>query len=376
MPQATQQQAPVATAPLKQGSRWLYAQPDEPAVKEWFDGQHLHTGMEHAPYYGGIVLIGAKEKFNTNFTAANGATMVREQERVVFTPYVKVDTRIAYFWTLVETLNIRASVGPEDEDLYYGVIEPVEVPVVKDPASPYYNGHLPKGYFITAARGPGENAAVSRYICAQWEVAIYKRQSYLRYLDGKRAPAILRGVGTKQTLLAKQYPDDNAIMKAETGAIGRALGVAGILVVGTGIATAEDIQEAQASGSMPTVNREGREVQAQLPGIVGNGDEAVPGQRIEGPDVEGAAVPAEKTPQDEDTERRERATALSIQMKEEYPEAWEAYLHWYRDERKFPSITELTGAALKGALVKLERAIDEARNAPEKTADAPATPVE
>lgn len=373
MPQPTQQQAQPAAA-TRQGSRWLYAQPAEEEVKEWFDGQHLHEGMEHEPYYGGIVLISATEKFKTNFITSSGQTAIREQDRVVFTPYVKVDTRIAYFWTLVDTMNLRASVGPEDDDLFYGVIEPVDVPVVKNPGSPYYNEHLPRGFFIHAAKHVNTEK-VERYICAQWRVAILKRQSYLRYMEQKtrrpedrlQVPAVIIGIGTKQTnIIARNFPDDNAIMKAETGAIGRALGVAGILVVGTGIATAEDIQEAQAGGSMPTVNREG----VQLPGVVGNGDEAQAGTRIEGPDAEPNVVAGVQTPQDIDQTLREKATALSVEMKRDFPDAWEVYLHWYQEERKFPSITELTGPALKGALTKLERALDEAKNAPAADATA------
>lgn len=391
MSAATQQ--PQQLAAEKQGSRWLYSQPDEGAVKEWFDGQHLHMGMHHEPYYGGIVLIGAVEKYKTTVVGANGATFVREQERTVYTPYVKVDTRIDYFWTLVDTWNLAAEEGfersggdPGTQQAYYGVIEPCEVKKITNPQSPFYNEFLPDGFFIYAARGGGgENAPVSRYICAQYRVAIYERESYLRYLDAKararygeriNIPAALVGVGTKQTLMAKNYPDDNAIMKAETGAIGRALGVAGILNVGTGIATAEDIQEAQAAGSMPTVvNREG-EVQAQLPGII-NGEQE-PGTRIEGPDIPSDELKSGgKTPQDVDMELRERATALSGEMRRDYPEAWEKYLHWYQEERKFPSVLELSGAALRGAVVKLERELDAAKNpAPAEATDAAAPPGE
>lgn len=381
---------PAAVPAEKQGSRWLYGHPTEEAVKEWFDGQKLHEGMVHEPYYGGIVLIGAKEKYNRTYTNASNQWFVREEERTVYTPYVKVDTRVQYFWTLVDIMNIRAMEDLSSERRYYGVIEPVPVKkVVTDPNSAYYNEHLPEGMFFYVATGESNNS-VSRYICAQWRVAIYERESYLRMLEWKgRArpgerppfPCVLQGVGTKQTLMAKKYPDDNAIMKAETGAIGRALGVAGILVVGTGIATAEDIQESiAAAAAPPVVNREGAEV-TNLPPIVAPA-EAGAGQRIEGPDVApqqvGPVSVADKSPQDVDEELRERATALSIELKK-YPEKWEAYLHWYREERKFPSITELTGPALRGAVVKLERALDEAKTETPDTppdADAAAPPAQ
>lgn len=334
--------------------------PSEEMVKEWFDTQHLHADMQHEPYYGGIVVIGAVEKHKQTIIMANGATAIRESDRQVFTPYVKVDTRIAYFWTLVQIMNINAAVDMSSEDKYVGVIAPRPQKQITNETSPYFNAHLPEGFFIYAARGSGggPDGNVSRYICAQWSVAIYERQSYVRMLKGEKPMPILQGIGTKQTLMAKAYPDDNAIMKAETGAIGRALGVAGILVVGTGIATAEDMQEMQTNSALPIVNREGNE----LPAVVGPSEpDAVTAQRIDGPDVGGQAITVPKTPQEVDEERRQRATNLSIELKK-FPESWERYLLWYRDERGFPSLTELTGPALQGAVVKLERELDAARN--------------
>jgi hypothetical protein len=383
MAQEQTQGPPPAMEPERQGSRWLYAPPPESDVKEWFDGQRLHDGMEHEPYYGGIVLIGAKEKINRTYSNAKGEWFIREEEHTVYVPYVKVDTRVAYFWTLVDRMNLAAGVEPGEERRYYGVIEPVPVKRVDNASSAYYNEFLPDGMFFYV--GKGSDAATNRYICAQWEVAIYERQSYLRLLEAKssarqgqrvQVPAVLRGVGTKQTLMGKKYADDNAIMKAETGAIGRALGVAGILVVGTGIATAEDIQESMAAAAMPTVNREGQDVGA-LPAIVGPA-EAAAGARIEGPDAPPSAVGPvaedEKSPQDVDADRREEATRLSATLKTQHPEAWEAYLHWYREERNFPSITELSGPALKGALVKLQRALADAQNPEAASGDAAAPP--
>src|SRR5438552_1245845 len=119
-PTATKDPVPQpAPMPAEQhGSRWLHAEPTEEQVKDWFNSQKLHTDMMHEPYYGGIVLIGAKEKYNRTYQNASGAWFVREEERAVFVPYVKVDTRVAYFWTLVQIMNIRAAVTPESEDKY------------------------------------------------------------------------------------------------------------------------------------------------------------------------------------------------------------------------------------------------------------------
>lgn len=367
---ATATPQPAAMEPEQHGSRWLFSEPTEDMVKGWFDNQPLHEGMTHAPYYGGIVLISAKEKYNRTYQNAAGAWFVREEERTVYVPYVKVDTRIAYFWTLVQIMNIQAADNPESEDKYVGVIEPVPQRIIKNPSSPYYNEHLPDGYFIWVASGSANNS-MNRYVCAQWRAAIYERQSYARRMKGEKVQPVLQGIGTKQSLQAKNYPDDNALMKAETGAIGRALGVAGILVVGTGVATAEDVQESIAAAAVVTVNREGQPINApgELPPVVGPNEDAVP-TRIEGPDV-GPAVPDVQSPQDIDMTQRERATELSNELRN-YPEAWSAYLHWYQDERKFPSLLDLTGPALKGAVIKLERALDEAKSAP--APDAPAAP--
>jgi hypothetical protein len=62
-----------------------------------------------------------------------------------------------------------------------------------------------------------------------------------------------------------------------------------------------------------------------------------------------------------DEELRERATALRAELEQASPEAWAAYVHWYTEERQFPALDQLTGSALKGAVVKLERTLDEAR---------------
>lgn len=157
-------------------------------------------------------------------------------------------------------------------------------------------------------------------------------------------------------------------MKAETGAIGRALGVAGILVVGTGIATAEDMQEALSAPPGPQVaGNEG----GGLPDVVGP-SEPQPGSQIEGPQVaEGQvqmpgvadqlAPPTQQTPQEVDESLRVRARQLGEALKEESPERHAAYIEWYTKERQFPALDQLSGPALNGAVVKLERTLDEAR---------------
>ena len=124
---APQPEGPQGMESQRFGSRWLYAHPEEQDVKTWFDGQRLHPGMDHEPYYGGIVVIGAQEKVKQTFQNAAGAWLVREAERMTFTPYVKVDTRIAYFHDLV------AQLCGEQAFSYIGVIEPVPVKVIYGP---------------------------------------------------------------------------------------------------------------------------------------------------------------------------------------------------------------------------------------------------
>jgi len=357
-------QEPQALETERQGSRWLYAQPNEEQGREWFGSQRLHAGMDHDPYIGGVVVIGANEKIKQTFQNAVGAWLNREVERMVFTPYVKVDTRIAYFHDWVAHLNA------DDPFKYITVIEPVPVKIIDNDRSPYFNAHLPEGYFMHVVRNNTNNESFNRYICARWRTAIYERESWLHKVRGDdEARPLLQGIGTKQTLLVKQYADDNALMKAETGAIGRALGVAGILVVGTGIATAEDIQEAMAApGGAQTAGNEG----GDLPDVVAP-SEPGPGAPMEGPQVAEGQVqmpgivdqlaPPETplSPQETDERLRVRARQLGAELQEASSTAYAAYTQWYMKERHFPPLDQLSGPALNGAVVKLERTLDEAR---------------
>lgn len=362
---------------LRAGSRWLHHHPSEDQVREWFASQSLHVGMDHDPYVGGIVAIGATEKYKVTKTKANGDQYVAEAERAVFTPYVKIDTRIAYFWALVRALN-QGIVEAETDGLserartvlraqldgpFVGVIEAVPQRRISSPSSPFYNEHMPEGFSMHAVTN--KDNSVSRYVVATFRVAIYERDSWSSKIAGRAPVPLLQGVGTKQTPLSRAWADDNALMKAETGAIGRALGVAGILVVGTGVATAEDMQEAAAgpvaaAGASappaelpPVVNREG-----QPAAVVPKADEAQ--ADTPAPAAQGAVAPV--TPQGEDEMRRTMALGLQGELEKEFPEAWEAYKAWWA-ERGFGPLHQLSGPALKGAVVKLERDLDSARRA-------------
>jgi hypothetical protein len=330
-------------AAVRQGSRWLHESPSEDEVKEWFNTVNLHSGMDHGPYMGGIVLIGATEKVKATRRKSGGdqATYVIEQEQVVFVPYVKVDTRIAYFWDYVRALN-----GGELKGDYVGLIEPVPQRRITDRASPYYNEHLPEGFGIYPVRN--SNDTVNRYLVCTSRVAIYERADYGRVIAGEKAPALLVGSGSKQVPMARQWGDDYAVMKAETGAIGRALGVAGILVVGTGVATAEDMQEAQAG----PVGAAGASAEGATLGAADDGA-AVP----DGPG-ESAALPA--TAEETEEALLARALELRAEMQRDFPDVWTAYVAWW-NERGYGRPEDLPGPALKGVVIKLERDLDAAR---------------
>jgi hypothetical protein len=202
---------------------------------------------------------------------ASDQMYIEEQERATFTPYVKVDTRIAYFWDYVDVLNEQD--GP---DSYFGLIEPVPQTQISDPNSAFFNAYLPEGFGWYAVKQG--NDSIRRFIVATFECAIYERQSYVD---------------------REGQPVDEAAIKAED--------------------TAEAPQEAAQSAEA--------------------GQEAEP----------------------TDEELRERATALRAELEQASPEAWAAYVHWYTEERQFPALDQLTGSALKGAVVKLERTLDEVR---------------
>lgn len=339
---------------VQEGSRWRHGPPSPGELGAWFKEQPLHPGMagDHERYMGGLVLISSKEKVSRTRVANNGAAYVHEDEEVVYTPYVRVDTRIAYFRDYVA--NHRDWIAE---------IKPVPAHVIADPTSPYFNAHIADRGF--AVHPISVNNRTTFYVVCTMEVAVYEQESWASRVKGQEVKPILQGIGTKQVAMTRSYgnnansayADDNCLMKAETGAVGRALGFLGMLVVGTGVATAEDVQEATteqgASVSTPdaklppVVNREGEPVQAA----------AAPVQAIE------AAVPEVEDPGAADEALRAQALTLQKEMQEQFPATWEAFMEWWRD-RSFGGLATLTGPALRGAVMKLERDLDAAKNAP------------
>lgn len=258
-----------AEAPIgsQEGSRWINKRPSGEEVAAWFrENVTIHEGLDPADYVGGVVLIGANEKLNVAKRASGGSIQIVEENRYTWTPYAKVETRVKYFWDLMAK-------NPE----WVGAIEPVEVAQLTDPG--VYNVNLPPGFYRLPMQLK-ETGQFAHYVACSMRVVIYRADSveyaprgswpHLDFVD-KPPPTerelqvaqylrteVLRGLpvamfppATKMIPTLDRYgkEDPYALMKAETGAVGRALGMAGMLVIpGSGIATAEDMNEVVATG--------------------------------------------------------------------------------------------------------------------------------
>ena len=309
------------TEPVQEGARWRWHRPSSEAVAAWFASQPLDEGMDHEHYVGGVVLIPQNEK--VRYTRPDGGLVERYEQ--VFTPYVQIGTRVAYARRLAE-----------HRGLIY-VSEPVSVPRSANPASDYFNGNMEEGlWWHVVAGGDGQRR---RYLCGTWSVALYEPTSYAAKVRGEKPLPIISGRGTKQV---DGGFDVNGIAKAQTGAIGRALGVAGILTVGTGIATAEDMQEF--SGPPAQASPAG----AQLP---------APTEIAEGP------PPEPLDPVEALDALRSRALALQAQMQERSGEEWREFVAWWQERSKeggWKELSDVPYEALKGIVARMERQTMEA----------------
>jgi hypothetical protein len=314
-----QQWAPPAPpdTPQKEGARWRFHRPSSEAVAEWFGTQPLDEGMEHEHYVGGVVLIPQNEK--VKYTKPDGGLFDRYEQ--VFTPYVQIGTRVAYARRLAE---------------YRGLIykvEAVQVPRSTSPQSLYFNANMPDGLWWHVVMSEGGNPV--RYLCATMAVRFYEPTSYAAKLAGKEASPVLEGIGTKQV---GGGPDSNGLMKAQTGAIGRALGVAGILAVGTGIATAEDMQEYQG----PPMTAPSPDA-AQLPS---------PTELPEG------APPTPQSDEERLSQLRARALELQARIQENAPDTWRTFVAWWQErktEAGWDTLDDVPYEALKGIVARMER---------------------
>jgi hypothetical protein len=366
-----QQQAPPRRG--REGARWINERPSSEEFGQWFrDNVKLHDGMDYERYVGGVVLIPAvdeKAKYVKGF-AANGAPIIDQRPELSYIPYGKVETRINYFWDLLES-----KAGE-----WYGELEPIATPrpsvqpvasnelieeggrvIQRDtsrvPITAQIVEQLPEGFFLMSVP---VNNALTHFLCCSYRCAIYSRENPERPLR--------QGRGTKMVplVLGRQqfYADQNSIMKAETGAMGRALGTAGIFVIpGSGVATAEDMQEALVA--QPTAQQSETAGEEATTGPASPAAEPVPVVRT-----------APERAADEHATMVQRARDLLTEAQADYPGVLERFRDWgAQREPPVRNLNELRGGALRGAVRTLERLVDEAKQnaaAREGEPDAPA----
>lgn len=243
----------------REGSRWFNERPSAKAFADWFGTVPIHDGLEHQDFISGVTLIQQTEKID-EVVAWNGADpVIAKRENLVYIPHPQVMARVAYFRAL------RAL----HEDDWSCVIEPQTIG--GDTAG------LPPGYFRYAALQASNTQAF--FVGCSLRVRIFEKGTTEWVTDPVTARRLLEGVpvfegppGSKVVPVLKSngWADPNALMRAESGALGRALGMAGMLVIpGAGVATAEDVQESIAMAP-------------ELPGVVTNGTPGAPTRAVRG----------------------------------------------------------------------------------------------
>lgn len=327
----------------REGSRWYNVAPSGEDVAEWFkENVKIDPALDHADYVTGITMIPGEEKSKqvVGFRD-NNTPVIQEVTNLVFTPYPRVDSRVKYFHDLM---------AAHSED-WVGLIEPVPIQ--------NKNGVvLPPGFFPYAVTtGPQQSV---RYVCCSMRVRVYDADTYelekVKYRDG-RVEYVPHGrllvdapPATKMIPVMKRFADDHALMKAETGAVGRALGMAGMLVVpGAGVATAEDMGELAASQDNPSQPT----------------PEQVAPSAVAEPEATEGAGPT-------DDELRAHAASIIKELESQHPEKFQEFQALAR-ERKWGKLSESSSPALKGIVRALERKLDEALNPEAAPAEAPAS---
>lgn len=314
----------IDTSPRKgqEGSRWVNVRPTGEEVATWFeDNVTMHDDeLQHDEYVQGITLIvqSIEEKEVLGF-GDDGKPIIDKRENLVYVPYAKVETRVKYFWDYVRAID------------GVGFIEPVP------PPNP--GGNLPLGFYRYSVQDRSNNTV--NYVCCTMQATIYEKDS-IEYVQSRntktgeleirrKGKIIMQGApGSKAVpVLGRNYPDNFALMKAETGAVGRALGLMGMLVVpGSGVATAEDVQEAQGMEGGPTA---------------------------------AAPPPTEVTLGDDDSALRTRIGDLVNELGALDAERLSRWRTWVREDRKITSLAEATSPQLRGLITKLETEIAEAK---------------
>lgn len=299
-------------AGAREGSRWVNQRPSGEEVASWFkDNVQLHEGLEHDHYVQGVTLIPSKETLREAVEQSDGSVKVMDTgEQLVYVPYAKVETRVAYFWDYVR-------LNPE----WVGAIERIPVRSVETPG--YFNVNLPPGFFRQQVQK--SDGKFVDFIGCSFQVRIFERDIRA---GGRGRVVVEPPAGTKVVPALDRWgkPDESALMKAETGAVGRALGMAGMLVIpGSGVATAEDMQE------------------------IGQGTAAVD---------PAAAAELPQEAQAEAQDERKVIDSLIGQLQEDHPEAHQEFVAWAREKKIDPG--NVTDTQLRAVRRQLERKLQAA----------------
>lgn len=260
--------------PHREGSRWIHTPPTGEEFAKWFkDTVKLHDGMPHEKYVSGITLIPGSEKHKTRDDSGRKTETYRD----VFTPYAKVETRVAYFWDLCA---LKGWLGEIEPIIPKGALQEFKGIAVPDPF-----------YFMPYPRDEAGNVGV-RLACTM-QVRVFDPATPGGF-DGKGKPVLLPPAGTKVVT----FGGEHQVARAETGAVGRALGMAGMLIIpGSGVATAEDMQELaagpQATGEEATLETKidepslaeqvaalRQELESDYPGVADELEEWAQGRKI------------------------------------------------------------------------------------------------
>jgi hypothetical protein len=323
----------------QEGNRWVNHRPSGEEVAAWFEANvQLHEGMKHEDFVTGVTLIQQSEKVDEviGLDDQNRPLIIPEVQHLYFIPYPKVETRIDYF----NRLPLESNVGAEEEWSCF---------LLPDAAADPKGMHV--GFSAIKAALPDSQTAT----LVTYSVRAVIIRGKVEWVEQQDADGVRRryptgdfvaygNPGTKSVPLLDRYhkPDPNALAKAQTGAVGRALGMIGILVIpGTGVATAEDMQDLQApaAATAPTVPPTVR------PSVAAAGDAET------------------------DDALRRRAAALLKTLEDDHPAALEEFRAWAR-ERNLKALKDTTGAPLKGVVKKAEKLLEAAtKESPTPVAD-------
>jgi len=165
-----------------------YKKPTPEEISQWFLRHGLHEGLNHENYVSGVVAI---------------------EERGQYKPFITGAARVQYFWDWVSSNGYSAVVStssPKERSFSWDED--------KSATALWVEAH------IIVREGQGDSVNV------------------VRSAKGHKQVAQQRKFGNRIV------PDMDSLMKAETGAVARALGILGMLTFpGSGIATADDMVE-------------------------------------------------------------------------------------------------------------------------------------